>query len=350
MKKIFNISEIFIIVAFAISIYCFSVSISLSYQDYKKAYESNRFNNSLQIGAFNYKEEKAFSDMIEQLIEKKVSNIMTLPMDNIIQNNDIFRVTGVRGIVGNLEKFNIQNMQASININEAFNTNSKIAIIGGNAEKAIIIVNGKEYIKVFNEEYEVVGKIKENTYLEDTVFIPMKSLMFYNHKYSSFKFLFLKDEIGILENNFSLSGLDNIPKLSLIKTIIESDNIKENLLNLSVGVLNLALFSLFYCEKSKRKLAIMKVLGATNKDIFKEISINYSKLSIIAWILGITLSWLTSYFINNSVKNVLWYNILSPVNFTNIVLTTLLLLIITILISIFELLNVITFKIISDIR
>lgn len=345
MKKIFSLSEIFIVIAITISIYCFSLVISLSYQDYLLAKEANNFNENLRVAQFNYEEDKIFSDKINELEDMGIKNIMTSPITSQTIKEDSISANNVRGVVGDYIFKYVKNTEDIELLKKTFNDKDNVAIIGKGAEKYCKTVNDEKYISVFNNNYKVISIIVDNSFLKSSIFIPMKQLPFYNNKYNNFLFIFLNNDLQILKNDKSLSQIKNVPKQDMIKAITESPKLKGNLLNLLIGILNLMLFSLFYCEKIKKRLSIMRILGGSNFYIFKEVGMSYLKLSIISLIIGIGLSNFTYYFSNN-----FFYGRMSPINYVNIALCIVMMFFIIILITLFVLMNVIKFNIMKEIR
>jgi ABC-type antimicrobial peptide transport system permease subunit len=107
----------------------------------------------------------------------------------------------------------------------------------------------------------------------------------------------------------------------------------------------LLLFSYFFAKNIREKVAIMKVLGAKNSDVFKEVFAKFIRISSIGIAAGLALSKITIDFMMKSFTSQY-----SAVNISNIILSSMLIFIISIIVSILVLFNVIRFKIMKEIR
>ena len=232
---------------------------------------------------------------------------------------------------------------------EELSSNEKVAVIGLGLERLIEEKDGEKYIKVFEEYYKVIGILGDTEVFKYSSIIPIKSLSIINSEPSQVSFLhyFKDNEVNeAISNRNILSNETIIPQIPVIKYLFKNVyELKNCLYQVVLGIINLFLFSYFFSDGIKEKVAIMKVLGARNIDVFKEVFIKYIKIATIGIIGGLILSKFTIDFMRQAFT----YQY-SSVNVDNVIVTFISIFIISIIVSICVLFNVIRFKIMKEIR
>lgn len=342
--------EFFLILGFFISTFSFSIIISSTYRHYSKISEKNRFFDNYNLVTIESKNNIVKMSSVVNILEKSdIHNTSTHPMQTVFEFGNNFIINEV---IGACEGFNIENYAKvqGRNLNDKdLNSNSRIAIIGEGLKKYAIDIDGKLYMKIFDESYEVIGIIKNSAFFMNSSIIPIRSLPFINNEYDEFNQLVHKDDINKLENisrdEFNIS-VREIPKEPIVKYLFKwVPNLKENMYGILLGIVNLILFSIFFANSIKRKIAVMKVLGAKNSHIYKEVLFNILKVSSLGILLGLLISNLTISFMSKA-----FVNMYSPIDIYNIGITILLVYFVSILVSVVILFNVINFKLLKDIR
>lgn len=228
-------------------------------------------------------------------------------------------------------------------------SDNKVAVIGSGMERLVEEKDGERYIKIFEEEYKVVGIIADTIMFRYSSIIPIKSLYCINKPLPKYTFL-VKDIDKIETKNTGNKNMKidicNIPKTPVVDYLFKKvSELKNSLYQILLGITNLFLFSYFFSKRIKEKVAIMKILGGTNIDIFKEVFFKFIKISSMGVVGGILLSKFVVDFMRISFP----YDY-SIVDMKNILITTILVFIISVLVSISVLFNVLKFKIMKEIR
>lgn len=354
MRKFLRISniEFFLILGFFISAFSFSIIISSSYRSYRVVVEKNNFNKDYNMLSLKTKGKEITGANVVDLLESKgVDNITTAQLITNFQVGDDFIVNRIIGVTKgfNIEKYDI--IEGRNFTQEEKCSNKKIAIIGNNLKKYVVKVDDKSYIKVFDENYEVVGIMRDSEFLKEVSIVPIKSLYFIDNKYKQFNLLVGVNQLDKLNtSNFSEFefSANNIPHVSVIKYLFRNVSIlKDNVYGVLLGIINLILFSYFFAQNIKPKIAIMKVLGAKNIDVYKEVFGKITKISVLGIILGLIFSKLTIILINTTFARNYGYQSL---NIYNILITSLLIFLISNIVSLIILFNVIKFKLLKEIR
>lgn len=352
MKKIFkiNLIEFFLIIGFVISAFSFSIIISSTYRYYKTVVEKNTFNNDYKSLSLNLNTEQLnLASFFNWLNKQGFHNSCTPMFATNIEVGDIFINNNIMGVSSGFNMNKYSTIEGRYFTENELNTNSKVAIIGDGLKKYTQKDKGIEYIKVFEEYYQVIGIINNSSYFKFVSLVPLNSLYFVNNKYTSFRQLVSKDyvnkETPLKFDNASIE-IKDIPTDSIISYLFQQvPSLKESLYSLCLGIINLLLFSYFFANGIKREISIMKVLGANNTHIFKEILSKLFIVSTLGIILGLILSYFTITLMNKGFPNSY-----GNLDFYNIAITSFLVYITTIISSFIILLNVIKFKILKEIR
>lgn len=342
--------EFFLILGFFISAYSFSITISSCYRYYRIAVESNKFYDDYLLTTLISKHSALnLSDYIKSFTDNDINDFSLNPIashgeqKNVMTFNKVF----LAGDGFDITKY--ADISGRYLNKDELKSNKKLAVIGEASNQYSIRHDDKSYVQLFNDLYEITGVIRNSNFFIDTSIIPIMSLGFEASTYESLSFLVNKTHFNSLKNleNSSLHiSFKEIPQKSIVKYIVDNvPNFKEISYEIYLGLINLVLFSFFFANSIKSKIAIMKVLGAKNTDIFKELLSSILKLSTTGIVLGLLSSYITIHFMSTAFPRTY-----SPLGITNISITFLIVYLISILVSIGILFNVMKFKLMKDIR
>ena len=185
---------------------------------------------------------------------------------------------------------------------------NKVCILGSNAATTYFNLSNPigETIKINNDNYTVVGVLKESDNLDDTILIPLTTSKYLNEDTSINNILIkINDTTNIdkstneIENlirkNYQI-GADYFTVTSSTSILESMDNINNTLSLLlggiasislivgGIGVMNVMLVSV--SERTK-EIGIRKSLGAKKKDIMKQFLIESLILCLTGGLLGI---------------------------------------------------------------
>lgn len=196
----------------------------------------------------------------------------------------------------------------------------KVALIGNGLKKYMDCRNGKNFIKIFGEEYEVIGIVgiedKESLW-DERVFMPVKalplvnkekmqggnvSLIFYNSDNNTY------DEI----KNFHDRILKNWPKAEITEVKpIETENLTKNaivntdsllfigVLVYIISVINAINIVSFWIEQRRYEIGVRKAFGHSNMQIAYLIFQEILGIAIVSCIIALLIQILIGVFINN---------------------------------------------------
>ncbi|SHI96249.1 FtsX-like permease family protein [Clostridium amylolyticum] len=352
MRRFFkvNSTEIFLVIGFVISAFSFSIIISSTYRYYSEIVEQNKFYKDYKIASINVKDKSMeLSEAITLFKKEGMDNNLTPKIATTIEIGDKFISNRIMGILGgfNIERYG--EIEGRNFTTEEANGKGKLAIIGSGLKKYTNLQNGKHYIKVFNEYYEVIGVLNNSEFFKYESIIPINSFYFINNKYDTFNQLVAVDEINNLEklsNDELKTRISEIPQESVLNYVFKKvPQLKENFYGLALGAVNLVLFSFFFAYGIKRKIAIMKVLGAKNRHVFGNILGKVLVISTLGIIIGLVLSKFTIVLMNKGFPNSY-----GDLDIYNILITCSLVYLISVIVSLIILFRVINFKILKEIR
>lgn len=359
--------ELFLIIGFLVSTFAFSLTISIVYSNYNKVTEQNRFNKDYKylkidtahetkyvdgaevVNKDEDKENPSLSEIVDAVQEAGYKKIILKPFEDQIQVDNKFYINDIWPCSDGVDIESKNLIKGRYLTEEELMSNEKVAIIGFGLERLVEEKNGERYIKIFNEDYKVIGVLGNTEVFKYSSIIPIRSLYFISTKVPNVIFyennisnIDIK-EINLKNTNASEKEISRISVIDyLFKNVYE---LKNSLYQIILGVANLLLFSYFFAKNIREKVAIMKVLGAKNSDVFKEVFAKFIRISSIGIIAGLALSKITIDLMMKSFPSQY-----SAVNISNIILSSMLIFIISIIVSILVLFNVIRFKIMKEIR
>ncbi|MBE6050309.1 MAG: ABC transporter permease [Clostridium sp.] len=367
MNKYIKI-EIFLIIGFMVSAFTFSLTISSIYSQYSKVIEKNKFNANYKTIEVNKVEKpKQRVDGYEIVDSSDENDIFTLrecidvvnkngynkiilnPMVDQIEEGNDFYVNTVWPCSAGIDIKSDSMVEGRYFTEEELSGNNKVVIIDSKMQRLTEEKEGEKYIKIFNEEYKVIGVIGETEVFKYSSIIPIKSLNCIDEELPRYIFMeydesnkapkeIADEDIRIIE--------DSIPKISVIDYLFENViELKNNLYQIVLGIINLLLFSYFFAKGIKEKVAIMRVLGARNIHIFTDVFKKFLKIASVGIALGLLLSECTIGILRQAFE----YEY-SLINIQNVIITSLIILVISLVVSVIVLLNVIKFKIMKEIR
>lgn len=356
-------TNIFLIIGYLVSVFAFSLTLSNVSSRYNQVTETNKFYkdyNTLNLVQENidFQDEKMSDSNNESLTLLKTINtleeygykqLIFNPMQTQVEVNNNYYINDIWPCSAGINIHSTDIIKGRYFTNEELDSNEKLAVIGSGLERLIEKKAEEEYIKVFNEYYKVIGVINNTEVFKYSSIIPLKSLYFINEENPNATFL----ENSL--NNTDILNIDNenltihknsIAKVPVIKYLFKHVyELKNNLYQIALGLINLLLFSYFFSKNIKSKVAIMRILGAKNIDIFKELFTTFIKIASFSLLLGLLLTKFTVDFMSKA-----FISSYSPVNIENIILTSAAIFLVSSIVSICVLFNVIRFKIMKEIR
>lgn len=344
--------QIYLIISFIISACSFSMLISSSFFDVYETYEQNIFNEKYDFISICPKENTntTYKD-ISNMISQKITRDFTLGFTaDIVDNASEYGKANV--IVAASDEFNI-NKFAKVSGKELtkddLNSSKKIAIIGRSLKDSVTKENGKNYISIYQQKYEVVGIMPDSCYFNHSSIIPYKSLSFIKEKSPIYTFYINKDSTDRLalidSDKYNISKKAYVKENPLVHAFKQEETVKLSFIQLIVGLINLFLFSIFYSVNIKRNIAIMRILGAKIKHILKYALGNIIKIATVGIILGLILSrFITKYLI------IAYPRSFTSIDLFNVLLTFLICYIVAIIIVLLITHNVMRARLLKEVR
>lgn len=338
--------EICLAITFVISIFTFSFIISSTYNWYKFVDEKNRFNDKfIQI---NIGQDSSIEQNIQLLKERDINNVMTPNLSDIISDNEKYYINNVSGIETGVDLSKIGNIKGRSITKDEIEAGKKVAIIGENLKKHVNKLDNKEYITVFDEQFEVVGIMEDCTFLASNTFIPIKALQTYKKIGVGGNILLVEKEkekeINLINDiQIEVNGLRQENIYDYIKKRVPK--IKDNILMLLATIVNLIIFSILYSKYIKSDLAIMRLVGATPIDILKYIAKKVGKVYIISIPIGLIISTMNIY-----VANIFTNQGFYQVDIINASISVAITFLIFIAVLLIVLIGVLKFNIVEDVR
>ena len=339
-------AEICLIITFIISIFSFSFIISASETTFKMVTSRNSFKDKLKYVQIEGK--NSGKDLIELLNEREVIQIMTPEIVEKIAAESANYVGKVVGVTSGADIEKYCEITGRILTNNEIDEGKKVAVVGSKLKKCIINVDNKDYIKLFKENFEVVGIIENEEWLTGEIFIPIKTHPDYEFVTENNVVVVDKTEINKVKNIKDIGiKVSDITKEKVSEFVLTRiPEIKENMFMVLVAFLNLVIFSIFYCQYIKRDLAIMRLIGAKPKDIVKYMFFKVSKIYLKALPIGFLTSFITIKVANSFYTKVMF----DPISIYNVIITIGLTILIFIVANFIVLFNVLKFNILEDIR
>lgn len=207
-----------------------------------------------------------------------------------------------------------------------FDIGNRVAIIGSNVEKLCYIKDNKKYINIkigkIGFPYEVIGIMDDNRFTSTSIQIPYESLLnteLENYSTPQFNFMINADsnEKLPLSDQYSITHYNKVNLLDITYTNLKRnfDEIKNLILCLALGCINLITFSFFWIKSTKRKFSIFKLLGASNIYLLKYILKNMLFIGLFSSIF----STMFSYLILDKIGNVVFITTPSNLVIANII-------------------------------
>lgn len=311
-------ASIFMIAMF-ISIFCLIIGINTFINQYKYTHERNKFADENINVTISFNDKSNYVNIInlsKELSEDKYT--IFLPKVQLVLDDKMAFVTG---IISNDIEFNLVKGR-NFSHEELISDCNKIIIASGYEEK-IYLKENKEFIKVFDEEYEVIGIVGEKyseSFYDGNMYIPYKGLPKHIKNLSSDIAQIQINNKNIekkeyLNKKYNILNMDieNINKITLDSRLEKHKEYFDYLKYMSIFVLsNIFLLITSWMNSRKYQIAIKKVVGYDNLKIIKELILEMSILTIISSIISTIIYKLTSTYISKFLYITLY---LSPINF-----------------------------------
>ncbi|MGL5149185.1 MAG: FtsX-like permease family protein, partial [Clostridium sp.] len=310
MKKLlFSKIEIFLIIGFAVSTFAFAMTISTSYSKFNKVTEKNKFNDNYKYIQVDTQKEVKYIDGAEVVDEFNPVRLREIiyELNSIGYEKIILEPSMSNLLIGDITYINkIWPCSPGVDIieeniikgrsltEEELIKGEKVAVINEEIGKLTTQKIDGDYIKIFDDEYRVVGVYGDTEFLKYSTIVPMNSLNFIDGEVVKANFLEYSsgnENIKAYNSqklNISVSEIEPTPIIGYLKENVYE--FKNSMYQILLGVVNLLLFSYFLAKGMKRKVAIMRVLGANNLVIFKEVLKVLLKISSIGLIIGLPLA------------------------------------------------------------
>lgn len=344
-KKIY----IFFTICFIISTFTFSITLSSLYPFYSEAVETNNFNSNFKTVNIETNEAEELGVVSKMIESVGVDDFLTLPMLHNIERGSTLYINKIIGCGSNFNVSEYLNITGDNFTNEDFIEGSKKAIVGRGLEKLIIEANNKRYIDIFGEEYEVIGFIEDSSMFLYSSFVPIYSLNFINNKYNKFTQLVRNESIDKLKTidleKYTVSA-NEIPQIDIIDFLLDKPiELKDRLFQLSICLINIMVFSYFFAKSTRKKISIMRVLGANNVIVFKEVFKNIVSSALIGTGLGLLLAQVAIMYMR-TIDTYGYKSLTMPIA----IYTVIIVLVLTVIISLLVLIDVLRFKVIKEVR
>lgn len=172
-------------------------------------------------------------------------------------------------------------------------SNKKVAIIGTSLKNRLQYIDGKNFIGLKDEKYEVVGITKDKND-SNCIIVPMKSFMesagkieIRNAVFTCIQKTISRDIVynsykAVLGNNTNLLDMksDKNDPFTGILTI-------ASIIVVTVAIANIINFTYLWMSERKKEIALRKTVGATDEDIRKLLFYEIGFISSIALVLSI---------------------------------------------------------------
>lgn len=180
-----------------------------------------------------------------------------------------------------------------------------LAVIGNKLKKHTYKRNSKSYIKVKDMEFEVIG-ISENYNDFNSIFLPIKVFTNLNNNEEIYNIKFLAiskniDEPKVLDI-VTRSLENNVKSINLKSSIYTPSStalILSGIIAISIAIINIINFTVFWVSQRKKEIALRKTVGATDNDIRILLLRELIVLAIIAVVLSLFVQALIYYIVNN---------------------------------------------------
>ena len=352
LKKI----EAFLVIGFIISSYSFSMLIGYCSDAASQIIERNKFHKQYKEVTIIENDPDKFESINEIIditydlgIHNFTSKYLVTAQEPVKEEKEDVLRNEVLGAYGKFDFEKHCEIEGRNFTKEELVSDSKVAIIGERLDEYTYEINNEKYVKLFGDDYKVIGRLKNTKNFKATTIVPFKSFNFANNTYDRFGLNIDKDEyknIYKLDNEKYTVEVNDLPIRSVISYLYDMEEVfKECIFQLVLSIANLILFSIFIANSMKKDIAIMKVLGCTNKDVFEEILKKNLKITTIGNLIGIVL-----FRISSRIIDVAYFSKMSQSFIINILLSSIVCYLISMIISIVTLRNVIKFKLIKEIR
>lgn len=302
-----KIASMMFIISLFISSICISIGLNmiLNEANYVKEYNNFAKKNNLIDLSFNEKVEFTEFAKLAETIAKDEYQVSLPKVRFTIENKFGFVV----GIINRFEQFKI--IEGRNFTGEELRGTEKKIIIGNNYVDKSYTKEGKRYIDILNESFEVIGVVGEKyggeSFYDFDVYIPYKALpkeilakkidiaqITTNSKV-------IIDNDFIIKNNISNYDIKNIKMKNLITEITTKyqDFLRFILIVFVFVIINTSLLTMSWINKIRYKVSIKIVLGYSLKRIIKELLIELSILALIANLLSAIVYKLFSKFIED---------------------------------------------------
>ncbi|MGL5149828.1 MAG: ABC transporter permease [Clostridium sp.] len=292
MKKIYR-KTMLLISNIVVALLFISLSISLIYTDNKEIQEFSKLTSENSI---KFKTSKNSKEILDYLLEEETSLM--------VENSKVKVGMMGYGVMVNKTAIDIPISDGRNFQKEDFLQNKNVAVIGKEAKSLTKYRDGKEYIEVYKEEFEVVG-ISNNTFFKNSIILPINKIP---EKYmENGVFTLYGDDVNstivkakeIFED--SIIMFDDEYKVNNTFTIKDVLSKNEFILKNYVAIFTISLISVVICtayfvEKINRELFIRQLCGANYVKFIKLILSKGMFISVITTTISLGIHWCINEF------------------------------------------------------
>lgn len=312
-----KINMLITVIVLAVFIFSSSIALTIVFNTIYEVIDNNEINkNRIDIEVIFNKDTTLHK--IEEDILSKVNGQITLPLGRVIVNE---KKSGELIAINSNEEFDI-----GINIMDG-NTFSKDELfekkvmIGKFLESEIYNVDESDYIKIGNEDYQVIGVIGSenlNSAYDLATYIPIKKIpqkiqesTFGNIKFSVYDIS--EDDItNVLQNLDFVDGYSAIKKDNTGFLSIFMKNYSYNIdyiigliVTLIIALINMVISANIWVESQIHDVAIKKVMGASNKKIM----LDFFMINIVFTIISSGIAMILKRIFSNIIWNYFFIDI-----------------------------------------
>lgn len=195
---------------------------------------------------------------------------------------------------------------------EDFGGSKKVAVIGKEREEEIVKKDGKEYIYIENDYYNVIGILgyeKKVSAYDDCIYINLDSLLNRDKSYLNGNYIIdgrkESDNIvkKLIDSNKSMEFIeyeDEVYSSQEIKDYI-TDPFKSMIVVVIALILSTSIITEFWIKKRKKEIGIKRAMGANKMTISIGIIHELILISTISYIIGYLLYLLFTYLMDGYV-------------------------------------------------
>lgn len=341
MKKNINALLVF---GFSIALFTISFIISSNYINIKYAIDENKFNKTFKYLDIELRTPLTLLESNNILKNIGIDKYATQPT---LVVNRIGETDYANKLIGISENFNIDhyfNIEWIENGKNDLDSGMNVVVVGESLMQALNKTDNSKYLEIKGENRKIVGVLKDSQYASFMTFMPIKYFIDKNELSHKISYFIDKNMEVTFED---LKGtLTNMPTKNVLKFAIEkSMTIEGEIVDVVLGIVTIAIFSICYVHINKRKFSIMRLVGAKPKHILYDYIKNLLPIFLGAFFIAIIFSSLSINYISKYIDDIFF-----KVDLINICMTGIIGFTLTIIISSICMIKTLKFQILEDIR